>query len=125
MYRYRPSLGLSRFIFAYPNYIISSFGLLLLFTAMGYFVYGGIEGSLMIFILCMLYEIALLLSFIPFLGFAIQGLLMRYFIDPFVFSLTRLHWSWLTSIIFWAYIILGFIITLATTLLVVASERRW
>lgn len=100
------------------NNIISIGSVLLLyFIAFGYFVYGGFDGVFGILLLCLLYSVSILLSFIPLFGFLIHGLVMYFVISPWVFDYTGLHDTWLTATIFWIYIILGAFITLGAVFL--------
>ena len=94
--------------------------LILLFSALGYFVYHGVDGALAMLILTILYALATLLSLIPFAGAFFQWLVMTYAIRPFVFHLTHIYSTWLTSAAFWVYLGLGIIITLIMSLIVLA-----
>jgi len=96
------------------------FLLILLFSALGYFVYHGVDGFLAMLILTILYALATLLSLIPFAGAFFQWLVMTYAIRPFVFHLTHIYSTWLTSVAFWVYLGLGIIITLIMSLIVLA-----
>jgi hypothetical protein len=92
------------------------FTLPILFAALGYFVYNGVSGALAMLILTILYALAGLLSIIPFAGAAIQWAVMAYAINPFVFHLTHIHYTWLVSIAFWVYLAFGIIITAIITI---------
>jgi len=92
--------------------------LIMLWAALGYFVYDGFSGMLAIIILCVLYRLAMLFAFVPFVGVIIQGLVMYFLIQPFVFEVTGITATWLTTLIFWVDIVIGGIITLLMTLLV-------
>jgi len=96
------------------------FTLPILFAALGYFVYDGVSGALAMLILTILYALAGLLSIIPFAGAAIQWAVMAYAINPFVFHLTHIHYTWLVSIAFWVYLAFGIIITAIMTIPIVA-----
>jgi hypothetical protein len=62
--------------------------LLLLWSALAYFIYGGLEGTMAIVILCVLYGMTCFLAFIPFGGVVIQALVMRFVIWPWVAAFT-------------------------------------
>jgi len=89
--------------------------LAVLFTALAYFVYNGVEGALAVLVLCILYSIASFIGLIPFVGFIIQAGVMHYFIEPFVFGVTGIHPTWLTSTIFWVYVAMGAFLTVIMT----------
>jgi hypothetical protein len=103
-------------VVTYPLHLI----LVVLFTALAYFVYNGVEGALAVLILSILYSIASFIAFIPFVGVILQALVMHHFIEPFVFSLTGIHSTWLTSTIFWIYIAMGVFLTIIMTLVYLA-----
>jgi len=104
----------------YRGYVYYGLGfdflLVVLFGALGYFVYHGVGGALAMVILTILYALATLLSLIPFAGAFIQWLVMTYAIKPFVFHLTHIHSTWLTFAAFWVYLGLGIVITAIMTL---------
>jgi hypothetical protein len=108
----------------YRGYVYYGLGfdflLVLLFGALGYFVYHGVGGALAMVILTILYAFAGLLSLIPFFGAAVQWAVMAYAINPFVFHLTHIHYTWLVAVAFWVYLALGIIITLIMSLIVLA-----
>jgi hypothetical protein len=108
----------------YRGYVYYGLGfdflLILLFSALGYFVYHGVDGFLAMLILTILYALATLLSLIPFAGAFVQWAVMAYAIDPFVFHLTHIHYTWLVAVAFWVYLALGIIITLIMSLIVLA-----
>jgi len=99
--------------------------LILLFSALGYFVYHGVGGALAMLILTILYALATLLSLIPFFGAFVQWLVMIFAIKPFVFHLTHIHSTWLTSAAFWVYLGLGIVMTAIMTLAVLAVLLKW
>ena len=109
------------------------FFLVLLFGALGYFVYHGVDGALAMVILTILYALATFVSLIPFAGAAIQWAIMTYAINPFVFHLTHIHSTWLTFVAFWVYLGLGIVMTALTSLGVIgilldrleSRSKRW
>jgi len=108
----------------YRGYVYYGLGfdflLVVLFGALGYFVYHGVGGALAMVILTILYALATLLSLIPFAGAFIQWLVMTYAINPFVFHLTHIHYTWLVAVAFWVYLGLGIIMTIIMSLIVLA-----
>lgn len=82
--------------------------ILMVFSApVGYFMYGGLSGSLAMIVLCMVCLITLALSVIPFVGYPLQYLVSKMVTVPWVISLTGIHDTWLTSVIFFIYLIPG------------------
>jgi fructose-specific phosphotransferase system IIC component len=96
----------------------SELGLTILWAALGYFVYNGLAGTFAMIILSILYGLATILAFIPFIGVILQGLLMYFLITPWVFEFTGITATWLTVLVFWIDIIFGCIITLVMSLFV-------
>jgi hypothetical protein len=107
-------------VVTYPLHLI----FVVLFTALAYFVYNGVEGALAVLILCILYSLASFIAFIPFVGIILQVLVMRYFIDPFVFNLTKIHSTWLISAIFTVYVVAGAFFTLIMTMVYLIERSR-
>jgi len=87
----------------------------LLFSVMAYFVYDGLKGALAIFLLCLLYDVIIFLSLIPFGGCVVQAVLMILISTPF-FALVGISPTWLTTVIFWAYLIYGIIVTIVSSI---------
>jgi hypothetical protein len=110
----------------YVNYGLGfDFLLVLLFGALGYFVYHGVGGALAMVILTILYALAGFLSLIPFAGAAIQWAVMAYAINPFVFHLAHIHYTWLVAVAFWVYLGLGIVMTAIMTLAALAVLLKW
>ena len=86
-----------------------------LFPLLGYFVYGGIKGALAILLLCIICDFTLFLSLIPFVGWLVQALVMRFAITK-ILALTCVSTTWLISTIFWVYLVFGIIISIASSL---------
>jgi hypothetical protein len=101
----------------------SYFIFLVLWAAIGYFVYGGMAGTMAMVILWILYGLATLLAMIPFAGVIVQGLVMFFVINPWVTSLTGIGGSWLTAVMFAFSIIYGIIITIVMTIFVIAASN--
>lgn len=89
----------------------------LLWAALGYFVYEGVDGAAAIVILATFYAVSILLAFIPFCGVIIQGLTMHFLIWPLVVSFTGIYDTWLTGLIFWMIIVIGVTINIIWTLM--------
>jgi hypothetical protein len=96
----------------------------LFWAALGYFVYGGLDGALAVFILSFLYGLCLFLALIPFAGAAIQYLVMDRLVTPWVFSLARIEPTWLTALMFWVTLAEGAVFTLLTSLAVILALRE-
>ena len=113
----------------YRGYVYYGLGfdflLVVLFGALGYFVYHGVGGALAMVILTILYALATLLSLIPFAGAFFQWLVMTFAIKPFVFHLTHIYSTWLTSAAFWVYLGLGIVMTAIMTLAALAVLLKW
>ena len=90
----------------------------LLFSVLGYFVYGGIEGLMAVLALCLFYDLALCLSIIPFVGSIIQAVVMN-LISHKLFAILSIYPSWLTTSIFWCYLVCGIVITILVTAIVI------
>jgi hypothetical protein len=91
----------------------------LLWSALGYFVYGGLGGALAIIILYFLYAFCIFLAVIPFAGVAIQYFVSVRLVNPWVFSLTGIGSTWLTAVMLWVDVAVGALLTSATSLRVV------
>ena len=100
----------------------SYFGLFytVLFSVLGYFVYGGIEGLMAVLALCLFYDLALCLSIIPFGGSIIQAVVMN-LISHKLFTILNIYPTWLTTCIFWCYLVCGIVITILVTAIVIAN----
>ncbi len=96
----------------------------LFWAALGYFVYGGLDGALAVFILSILYGLCLFLALIPFAGALIQYLIMDRLVTPWVFSLTRIGPTWLTALMFWVTLAEGAVFTLLTSIAVILALRK-
>ena len=100
----------------------SYFGLFytVLFSVMGYFVYGGVRGLMAMLALCLFCDLALCLSAIPFGGSIIQAVIMNLISHKF-FIILNIYPSWLTTCVFWCYLICGIVITILVTAIVIAN----
>jgi len=92
----------------------------ILFSILGYFVYGGISGLMAMLALCLIYDLAFYLSIIPFGGCIIQALVMI-LISNKLFNITKIYPSWLTTCVFWCYLVCGIVITILVTAIVIAN----
>jgi fructose-specific phosphotransferase system IIC component len=96
----------------------------ILWVALGYFVYGGLSGALAILVLSLLFDVVILVSLIPFVGVVIQGLIMNYLIAPWVFGVTSITATWLTTSMFWINIIIGFVLTIIMSIATIAVLKE-
>ena len=94
----------------------------LLMAALGYFVYGGLDGAFGIVIFGSILGISLLISIIPYgIGFIAQVCIVFFWLIPFLFEFTGLYHTWLTWLEVIATLILGVIVNLIMTIGI--SER--
>ncbi len=102
----------------------SSLVLILLMTAIAFFVYGqSIPFTIAFFILGILTALWSFISLIPFgVGGFINALGLKYWILPWIFSFTGLYESWLTSLLFWVNVGCGFFVSILITLAIFASD---
>ena len=91
-----------------------------LFSVLGYFVYGGVRGLMAMLALCLFYDLVLCLSIIPFVGSIIQAVAMN-LISYKLFTILSIYPSWLTTCIFWCYLVCGIVITILVTAIVIAN----
>jgi hypothetical protein len=107
----------------------STFGgisvLLVLFAALGYFVYGGLNGAFAMVILSVLYGFAILLSFVPFIGIGLQYWVSVEMVLPWVISLTGIQPTWLTTIMLTIEMVGGFILWLMITLNIIMIIKEY
>ena len=103
----------------------SWFGLFytILFSVLGYFVYGGVRGLMAMLALCLLYDLVLCLSVISFGGCITQAIVM-YLVSHKLFGILSIYPSWLTTCVFWCYLICGIVITILVTAIVIANLNK-
>jgi len=103
----------------------SYFGLFytVLFSVLGYFVYGGVRGLMAMLALCLFYDLVLCLSIIPFVGSIIQAVAMN-LISYKLFTILSIYPSWLTTCVFWCYLVCGIVITILVTAIVIANSDK-
>jgi len=104
------------------NSLYFSILLTVLFTLLGYFVYGGIKGALAILLLTIACNFILMIGIIPFVGWLIQGLIMNWVITNFP-ALTGFPLTWLTSTIFWVYLAFGILIGIISSIIVLMALK--
>lgn len=90
-----------------------------MFAAIGYFVYGGPDGAVAVFILSIVLAIASFLGLIPVAGPIIYAALSYKWIIPKVLSMAEISGSKLTGFIFVFYL---FMAVLYTILIGIALE---
>lgn len=90
-------------------------GITLLFSVMGYFLYGGLNGALIVFTLCVLCNLAIILSLIPIFGLIFQYWIMANLIFPWFFEFTGTGKTLLTLTMFTLYFCIGIIYCSSTT----------
>lgn len=98
------------------------FGSSLLFAALGYYFYAGIDGFMGMIIFTGLIGFACLLSLIPFIGFFLQLWITFGMVIPYVFELTGIHHTIITWIPVTIYLVVGLILWLVMTVAVVGNN---
>lgn len=91
-------------------------GLTILFSVLGYFVYGNWEGALAVFVFSFIIGIIKYLGIIPILGPILYWIIAKGLVIPKIFELTGIYGTWLTGLIFW----LGFTISMIVTIFILA-----
>jgi len=91
--------------------------LTVMFSLLGYFVYGSINGALAILLLDLVCDLTVLVSVIPFVGCLIQAFLMKMII-PKIAAITGIHLTWLTTAIFWTNLLFGVVVTAIVSIMV-------
>ncbi|MCW3140657.1 MAG: hypothetical protein N2V72_00535 [Methanophagales archaeon] len=92
-----------------------------LFSLLGYFVYGSINGALGILLLCIACDFVLLISIIPFVGWLIQTFVMKMIVIPGIVALTGIYLTWLTTTIFFVYLAYGIIVTATVSIAILRA----
>ena len=100
----------------------------LIFAIIAYFVYGkSLDAVLAVFLLDCLWNVAILVCIIPFVGVFIYWWLLHYIFD-WVHGLTGLKWSWLLDVMMWFNLIIGTVIwvvfTVAITFILAGKIRK-
>lgn len=104
-----------------------SISMLLFWMICGYFVYGGIDGALAMFVCSFIIGLVAFLSFIPFVGIFLQYWVSTAYAFPFIFDLTHVEASWVTTAIFAVDMIVGvffYIIFTALALIVILEKFK-
>jgi len=83
--------------------------------ALGWFVYGSIEGGLIIILLCAIYGTLTVLAIIPIIGLFAQLYAILFIAWPAISGSAMIEASWLTTLIFVIYMLSGLVITATTT----------
>ena len=89
----------------------------ILFTIMGYFVFGGVSGALAVLGFCIVLSICQLLSLIPYLvGTLVYILLTMFWLNEAWFQLTGIFFNWLIGLIWVSHFILSAFISVLVTI---------
>lgn len=88
-----------------------------LFGAIAYFVYGGLDAAIGIFLLTVVTSMFVWLGFIPVLGAIVYYFLMKDFIHPYILDFAGLEPTLLTTVILWLYVLLTVFVTLVSPLI--------
>jgi hypothetical protein len=105
-----------------------SFGFSFFLAALGYFVYGGLDGAVAIFLLSLAIGFLSLLGFIPVLGVGVFYWIATGWAFPNIMAFTHLAgYSWLTAAILYLYLFLSIIFTIISTFVILATlvGRKW
>ena len=89
-------------------------GLTILFTALGYFVYGSWQGALGVFIFSFVIGLLKYVGIIPILGPILYWFIAKEMVIPKIFELTGIYGTWLTGVIFW----IGFGVSMILTIVI-------
>lgn len=98
-----------------------SFGLpifSILMAALGYFVYDSVSGAIAVFILSLTASFTIILGIIPVAGAIAQYFVLKVLFS-FIFNLTDITSTWLSSLIFYLNLAGGVILTLVVTVFII------
>lgn len=95
----------------------------LVFMILAYFVYDSWTASLAIFVLSFLGGLTILIGIIPLAGVFLQYWIYTEYLLPFVFDLTGIYATWLTTVILVIDIFFGAIFTFITTAAILSIKR--
>lgn len=91
---------------------------------LAYFQYGTLQGVLFVALYYLLTGFAAALSLIPFVGVILYYFVSASAVTPWLVSFTGVQTSWVTDIIFWAYLIVGVVLTAITTVVTIAFLKK-
>jgi len=98
--------------------------LTVIFAIVAYFIYGNNLGAMLaIVLLSILWNFAMFVSIIPFGGFIIYWFIADY-IRSWVFSIANISSTWLTDLMWWLYIIVAIIVTIASTMILLRVRAK-
>jgi len=98
---------------------------LIIFPALGYFVYDGIDGAFAMAILWIAYGAIALTALIPFIGIGLQYWLSMEIALPVIISFTGIEPTWLTTSMLGVSIFEGGILYVVSTLAVSMKIKEW
>ena len=99
-------------------------GIILLFSAIGYFVYGGLHGFFGILILGILIELVSLLGLIPILGIILYWFVSKTYIIPWVLNLTGLTSTWVINMLFVFGLLVAIFLSLVALFLILIKAWK-
>lgn len=108
-----------------PNFDKLILKIYIVLCLIGYFIYGGVDGLLMIAMLGILLALSTTIALIPFAGVFIQWFIISTYIVPFILDLTGLASSWLTSLMVISVLIIGIVYTASFTVLLISTLTEW
>jgi len=97
-------------------------GMTIPLSVIGCFVYGGIEELPGLFMVLVLFSLMAMLSFIPFVGVAVSGLMITNIVQPLAFGMTGIYPTWVTLIMLFITIPICGYITLRMTLFTLSGK---
>jgi len=98
---------------------------LIIFGILGYFVYDkSIESAIGIMGIAIVVNIVGLLSLLPIMGWIISTIILYFVIIPGLLTITGLEHTWLITVIFASNVIIGFIVTIAMSIIMIKIFDR-
>jgi hypothetical protein len=81
-------------------------------AVLGYFVYGGIDGALAMVLVWFILGLCIILAMIPFVGIVLQWWVSTAYVIPFLFELTGIGETWLTTVTLIIMLAIGILVTI-------------
>lgn len=87
-----------------------------IFAAIGYFVYGGLDGAIGMFLLAFASNLTALVCVVPFIGIGIYYVLATEIVYPYILNFAGIEPTWLTAVLFALHFIMGLLLTAFTSI---------
>ncbi len=98
--------------------------IIIVMMILGFFIYEKtIEGALAILLFVIVPTIVTIVGIVPVIGFILVYMINHIFIYPYLFNITGVYETWLTTSLFVVQMILSFVFTLYTTWYLFFRER--